>query len=394
MPGETGAATVDVNVTWECRLSKRREKIAAKSKEREERRLSQRRRAEEILAEAASEFRGSRITFASFGSGVAAGEIARTHPNARVTCTFFDVFLADSARLQHEGISNLEFLCEPDLPNEAADSIAFALQARGENELARDLLQQAVQHLADGGRLLVATDNPKDHWLHEQLRGQFGKVTNIGSENGRLYIASKPKPLKKLKSFDCWFAIRDGARLIDLYSRPGVFSHRRLDLGARALIESLTVPDGPLAGEVIQDGMRVLDLGCGCGAVGIAAGLRADDVQIHAIDANARALQCTQIAAEKNGLACVSTQLEAEGRCNDAGTHDLVLANPPYYSNYRIGEIFLQATRTALRSGGRTHFVTKQPEWYADRFTELFDEVSVRELRGYFIVKGTQRKSR
>ena len=77
-------------------------------------------------------------------------------------------------------------------------------------------------------------------------------------------------------------------------SRPGVFSHRKLDLGARALIESLSVPDGKHSWEVVQNGMKVLDLGCGSGAVGFAASARADSVLIHALDANARAVQCAK----------------------------------------------------------------------------------------------------
>lgn len=339
----------------------------------------------------ATEITGERIVFAGTRGGQAAASVATSLPNSHVSCTFFDVFLADAARTQFGGCDNLEIRCEPDLPDHEANAIAISLPARGENELARDVLQQSIQRLASGGRLFAATDNVKDHWLHEQLRGMFGKVTNREAEQGRLYIGSQPKPLKKIKSFDCWFAARDGDRLIELYSRPGVFSHRRLDLGARALIESLTVPDGPQAGEVIRDDMRVLDLGCGTGAVGFAASLRANNVGVHALDANVRALQCVQVGSARNGLTGITTQLEAAGQCDNPGTFDLVLANPPYYSNYRIGEIFLQATRIALRSGGRTHFVTKQPEWYADRFTELFDDVSVREIRGYFVFKGTQR---
>ena len=68
----------------------------------------------------------------------------------------------------------------------------------------------------------------------------------------------------------------------------------------------------------------------------------------------------------------------------------LALANPPYFSNFRIAEIFVQAAVNGLKPGGRLHFVTKQPEWFADRFVEVFDEVSVLENRGYFVVKATQ----
>ena len=44
-----------------------------------------------------------------------------------------------------------------------------------------------------------------------------------------------------------------------------------------------------------------------------------------------------------------------------------------------------------LKKGGRAHFVTKQPEWFIEQFEKYYDEVSVREIRGYFIVKGTHR---
>ena len=368
-------------------MSQRRRKKNARPAEPKPRRS-----AESILFDTATEITGDRIGFAGIRGSQSAAAVAAALPESQVSCTYFDVFLSDAAQEQHTQLDNLTIRCEPDLPDEEYDTVALALPAHGEGELARDLLQQTHQRLGSGGRVFAATDNVKDHWLHEQLRTMFGKVTNRAAEQGRLYVASQPKPLKKVKSFDSWFAMRDGERLIELHSRPGVFSHRRLDLGARALIESLTVPDGLNAGEVIQDGMRVLDLGCGTGAVGFASSMRAKDISVHALDSNVRALQCTQLGAEKNGLHRITTQLEAAGHCDDPGTFDLVLANPPYYSNYKIGEIFLQATRTALRSGGRTHFVTKQAEWYAERFSSMFAHVSIREIRGYFVVKGTQRQ--
>ena len=166
-----------------------------------------------------------------------------------------------------------------------------------------------------------------------------------------------------------------------------------MDNGARALIDSLTVEDGPRAGEAVKDNFRVLDIGCGNGSVGFAAALRAENVQVRAMDANARAVQCAAMGAEKNGISAFSTQLEAAGRCAEPGEFDLALANPPYFSNFRIAEIFVRAAFNCLKSGGRLHFVTKQPEWFADRFVEVFDEVSVLESRGYFVVKATQLNS-
>jgi 16S rRNA (guanine1207-N2)-methyltransferase len=348
---------------------------------------------ERLLFEAAKEIDGKRILFTSMAGAQAAAEVARLHPNSSVNCNYVDVFLAESARERWRGVVNLAITCLADLPAGDADCVAIVLPAQGENQLARELIQTARQRLgAEGGgagRLFVSTDDPKDSWVHEQLKGAFGKVTNRGAKDGRLYIASKPKPLKKTRQFDAWFAFRDGERLFEVMTRPGVFSQRKLDLGARALIESLTVPDGPSAGEVVQDGFKVLDLGCGSGAVGFAAAARADSVEILALDVNARAVQCARVGAEKNGIEKYATQLECQGECRGSGTFDLVLANPPYFSNYKIAEVFLKGAKRALKPGGRTHFVTKQPKWYVDQFAATFDDVSVREIRGYFIVKGT-----
>ncbi len=345
---------------------------------------------EQSLFDVADEICGDRIVAVSNAGAQAAAEIARQNPDATVVCNFLDAFLADSARARNAGVENLEITCLPDLPEGTCDAAVIPFPAKGESDLAREYLQQVRQMLTPSGRLFAASDNVKDRWLHEQLRDAFQKVTNRETPKGRLYIASKPKPLKKVKDFGCWFAFRDGERLIHVCSRPAVFSHRRMDNGARALIDSLTIADGPRAGEAVKNGCRVLDIGCGNGSVGFAAALRAENVQVSALDANARAVQCAASGAEKNEITGFSTQLEAAGQCAQAGTFDLALANPPYFSNFRIAEIFVQAAVNGLKPGGRLHFVTKQPEWFADRFVQIFDEVSVLESRGYFVVKATQ----
>ena len=345
---------------------------------------------EQSLLDVADEIRGERIVAVSNAGAQAAAEIARKNPDGTVVCNFLDAFLADSARARNEGVENLEITCLPDFPEGKYDAAVIPFPAKGESDLAREYLQQTLQHLAPEGRLFASSDNAKDRWLHEQLRASFQKVTNRETPKGRLYIASKPKRLKKMKDFRCWFAFRDGERLIHACSRPAVFSHRRMDNGARALIDSLAIEDGPRAGDAVKSGYRVLDIGCGNGSVGFAAALRAENVEVCALDANARAVECAALGAEKNEISGFTTQLEAAGQCAEVGTFDLALANPPHFSNFRIAEIFVQAALNGLKLGGRLHFVTKQPEWFADRFVEVFDEVSVLETRGHFVVKATQ----
>ena len=337
---------------------------------------------EQLLIDCIADFTASRVLCTTLGRAQLAFQLA-AHPEAdHVCCHFLDVYQAARARQQGRGASDaLRFVCQADFPEEAFDLAVLPFSRGGEAELTRDLMQTAHQRLRDGGRLVVAIDNPRDQWLHAEMQKQFTKVTRAAYEAGVVYIGRKRGDLKKAKDFECRFAFRDRGRLIHVVSRPGVFAHRRLDGGARALINTLRV----------EDGFRVLDMGCGSGGVSLAAAAAANHVHVCAIDSNARAVKCTERGVQLNELGGVTTQLDAEGICHDPGSFDLVLANPPYFSNYRIAEIFLQAGLRALKTGGRILLVSKQSAWYEARMPELFDRVSTENAGQYVVMTGSQR---
>ncbi len=122
--------------------------------------------------------------------------------------------------------------------------MAWAFTKQGNGELVRDMLQLGHERLVVGGTLAAAIDNSTDRWLHELLQNMFGKVQRQASGGGVLYTAKKTAPLKKLKQYAAELAFRDGERLIHLRTRPGVFNHRELDGGARALVKSMNVLPG------------------------------------------------------------------------------------------------------------------------------------------------------
>lgn len=337
---------------------------------------------EQLLIDATARMQGSRVLCTSLGRAQLAATIAQAHADARVACHYLDVYLAAQAQAQYAaGPANLSICCQADLPEDEIDLAAFPLTSRGDAELTRELLQQGHQSLAIGGQMWSGTDNPKDTWLLEQMRRLFDQVKRYPAEQGAIYQATKTKRRGKLKTVFCEFAFRDQGRLIRAASRPGVFSHRHLDLGSRALMEVMEVGEG----------QRVIDMGCGAGVISLAAAFRAPGVTVHAIDSNPRAVQCTEQGATLNGLNNITVRLDAEGTSAEAGSYDLFLANPPYYSNFRIGSVFLDAARRALRPGGRVLVVTKHFEWYARQMSEQFADVSVRPSRAYFVVDGTQR---
>lgn len=281
--------------------------------------------------------------------------------------------------------ANVELFCTPDLPDAEYDTVVMPTDSRGSSELMRDLLQAICQRLKDHGRLLISTNNAKDHWLHQQLKSHFEKVTVVKERDAICYVARRPHRSVREKNHDSEFAFRDGERLIACYSRPGVFSHRRVDAGARALIRSLAQAEVALP-KLQKKSSRIIDLGCGCGAVATAAALRYPRADVVAIDSHARAVQSTEKTAALNSAENVKVELTSTGVIAGGGTFDLLLCNPPYYSDFRISELFLQSAAEMLRPGGFVHLVTKQTDWHENRAIEIFANAVVHQFGEYDVV--------
>ena len=336
---------------------------------------------EALLIDAIPEMSGDRVLCTSPGVAQFAGMAARAWPHAVVSCVYLDLYRANLA-LDHwrDLPRNLQINCAADFPDDEVDVVALPFSASGEAELTRELIQAGHQRLRPAGRMYVATDNREDTWLRDQLAKVFSKVERRPSTAGVLYVGTKTELLKRNRNFGCEFAFRDGGRLIRAFSRPGVFSHRSVDAGARQLLNEME----------IDAGAHVLDIGCGAGVVALAAACRADGVSVRAVDSNCRAVQCTQRGAELNGFATLTTELNANGGFVGAGSFDLALANPPYYSSFRIARHFLIAGREALRTGGKILIVTKRPDWYQENMPDWYDDVAVSERKSYFLVRGVR----
>jgi 16S rRNA G1207 methylase RsmC len=338
--------------------------------------------AEQILIDALPDLPPGRILCTSLGRGQFAIAAAQANSQSEVCCSFLDQYALEQTRLrQTEFPANLRLECAAEFPEGPFDAVAIPTSTSGEAELVRDRLQAGHERLRDGGTMLAATDNSTDTWLHAEMRKLFAKVTRRASEQGTLFKATKTEPLKKVKNFECALAFRDEGRLIHAISRPGVFSHRQVDGGARALLRAAT----------IEAGQYVLELGCGSGVVSLAAALRAPGVRVLALDSNPRAVECTERGARLNAISNLEVRLStAESQMGGeipAGEFDLVLGNPPYYSNFRIAELFGACAARALKPSGTALFVTKRADWYEEHLPMWFAQVATEWLSNYVIVR-------
>jgi len=327
----------------------------------------------------------------SFGRAQAAEWFARANTDSHVTCWFLDQFHAFRAS-EHMMLSeektgptqelptNVEIACTADLPIKEYHLALIPLVSSGEAELSRDFLQQMFHQLAIGGRLVVSVDNPDDRWLHDQMKGFEKSVKVRKFSDAVVYMIDKKTPLKKLKDFSCELAFRDCEELIQLITRPGVFSHRQLDNGARQLLDAVDV----------YPGARLLDIGCGSGSVTLGIAKRDPSAVVHAVDSNSRSLSCLTRSLKLNRINNVTVELNHTGVYGDANQYDMALANPPYFGDFRIAEKFIAAAHRSLRPGGRLVLVTKQPNWYRENLERWLIECDVFESRRYHIVSGVK----
>ena len=110
------------------------------------------------------------------------------------------------------------------------------------------------------------------------------------------YFTSKPTSEHKVFHFT---AVLRGKEYV-FQTDAGVFSRREIDRGTQLLIESLLCKEGDV----------VLDLGCGYGPIGIAAGdLVGPKGHVYLVDMNERAVELASEnlkANQANGTALVS----------------------------------------------------------------------------------------
>src|SRR5437762_13794542 len=68
---------------------------------------------------------------------------------------------------------------------------------------------------------------------------------------------------------------------------------------------------------------------------------------------------------------------------------DVILANPPYYAQGSIAQLFIERSLPLLRPGGRFYLVTKQADQIGPLVAAAFGPATVVERRGYIVLCAT-----
>jgi 16S rRNA G1207 methylase RsmC len=340
-----------------------------------------------LLLSALDQRPGGRILVVRSRQGLVGLAIARLFPEAEVHAFDLDSFerhrAVTTARLND--LRCVRFLLRADLPRSVYDWIFLPALRSGDARLSGELVRQTFHALKDRGKLLAATDNQRDRWLHDRIRDVFGDATiHRRSKAGTIYVARRrPGREPRERDFRRTFTGRLFGHTIELESRPGVFSHGRVDDGTLSLADVATLePDS-----------RVLDLGCGSGALGTAAALTARRGYAVLVDSHARAVEAARATLARNGASRNSLVILGHDLSSlSVGSVDVVLANPPYFGDYRILEHFTRESRRILAPEGVYYCVTKTPDRAEEIVRRHFEHCERTMRRSYAVLRCSGRK--
>lgn len=162
---------------------------------------------------------------------------------------------------------------------------------------------------------------------------------------------------------------------VTLETRAGLFSPEHIDRGTLAMLSHAE----------ITPGMRIMDLGCGYGVVGILAAKIVGEENVFMSDADPLAVETARRNAERNGVGGVRLFVSDGFNSVDARGFDLILSNPPYQTDFSVAKGFVEKGFNRLKIGGRLCMVTKRRQWYKNKLISVFGGVEIRETDGYFV---------
>lgn len=296
--------------------------------------------------------------------------------------------LAQQAEVTSSGDSHLAHLAlEKNLQRNglAADSVTFvpaseAVQGPFDRVLIRVpktlalLEEQLIRlhgQLAPGAQVIAAAMiKHLPRAAGDLLEKYIGPVqASLAVKKARLLTATPVEKAAPVSPYPTRYRLDQPA--IELLNHANLFCREDLDIGTRAFLPHLPRALGNL---------RVADLGCGNGVLGIVYALGNPQAQLTLVDESYMAVQ----SARENWQAILGDR-PADIRAGDGlaeqpmDSLDLVMCNPPFHQQQVVGDflawrMFTQA-KTALAKGGELWIVGNRHLGYHLKLKRLFGKV-------------------
>lgn len=171
-------------------------------------------------------------------------------------------------------------------------------------------------------------------------------------------------------------------KTFEFLTASSVFSIKRVDLGTRVLIESMILPETGI----------VLDVGCGYGAVGIAAAASNKKLRVVMTDVNRRAVILARQNAEKNKIRTVEVRQGDLYEPVQDLRFDCILSNPPVSAGMKTVEAIIRNAPKIMAPSATLQMVVRSKigkKTLPQVFTETFGAFQILCIEsGYRVLLG------
>ena len=248
-----------------------------------------------------------------------------------------------------------------------------------------------VRPCIDDSTMLVGAGMVKH--IHTSTLEIFGKVigptvTSLAKKKARLILPTFDPAIELPAPAPTRYLTESGVECVNL---ANVFSHGKLDIGTRLLLDHLPKP---------ADGCHVVDLGCGNGVLGTSLAQTYAGGSVTFCDISHAAIASAGATWDAN----LGGDHRAQFHAGDLAPHvadasvDYVVINPPFHDQHVVGDetagrMFVEARRV-LRDGGEVRVIGNRHLGYHKRLRSIFGNLETIASNAKFVVLSSQKQAR
>ncbi len=185
---------------------------------------------------------------------------------------------------------------------------------------------------------------------------------------------------EKLKSNITKYDVKIKNTNFSFYTDKGVFNKKGLDYGTRLLLENIN----------IDNRRTFLDVGCGCGPIGIYIAIQSNNNKVDMIDINERAVKLSNMGIKinkiKNAKAFISDMY-----LNIKSKYDMIITNPPIHAGKNVVYDIVRNAKEYLNYNGELWIVIRKDQGaksLINDFSNIYEFEIVIKDKGFYVLKG------